>query len=75
MTELNEIRFCPSCGHEGNDFICPVCHDKMESLEDEVNRIAKMENGREDIFDDVSLESERDKEDKKESRNEEAEDL
>jgi transcription elongation factor Elf1 len=77
MTEpnLDEIRFCPSCGHEGHDLICPVCHQRTESLEDEVNRIAKIENDKKDIFEDVSLEAEQDGEDKKESQNDQTQNL
>lgn len=74
-TGLDDIRFCLSCGHEGNDLICPVCHQRMESLEEEVDRIAKIENDKKDIFEDVSLEAEQDKEDKKENKDDKTEDL
>lgn len=63
MTE-EELRFCVSCGHEGNDVICPVCGENMESLEEEMERISKMENEKSDIFDEdeLSLEQERENE-------------
>jgi hypothetical protein len=47
----------------------------MESLEEEVDRIAKIENDKKDIFEDVSLEAEQDKEDKKENKDDKTEDL
>ena len=77
MTEdgLGDIRFCASCGHEGNDILCPVCHKPMESLEEEVRRLAKIEEENKDIFEDVSLEAEQDKEQKKENKNDEAENI
>ena len=77
MTEdiLGEQRFCASCGYEGSDVLCPVCHKPMESLEKEVERVAKIEEEHKDIFEDVSLESEQDKEEKKENRDDEAEDI
>ena len=57
------LRFCPGCGYEGNDLICPLCAGKTESLADDVARLAKKENQPSGIFDDeVSLEEERDKE-------------
>jgi len=59
-----ETKFCPTCGFEGNDVLCPVCNIPMESLKDEVERIAKVEEEKSDIFDDVSLESEQEKEEK-----------
>ncbi len=69
------MRFCPNCGHEGTDLECPVCHIPMESLEDEVNRIGKLEEKSKDIFAEVSLESEQDKEEIKEKSDAETEDL
>ncbi|MDH4358904.1 MAG: hypothetical protein OEV37_03160 [Candidatus Berkelbacteria bacterium] len=58
-----EIKFCPSCGHEGNDLICPVCSEKMELLSDAVDKISEKENKKSDIFDDeVSLEEAQEKE-------------
>ena len=60
---INEIKFCPSCGHEGHDVICPACNEKMESLDAEVDRISKADNPEKDIFDDAtSLEEEQEKE-------------
>lgn len=57
------LRFCPGCGYEGNDLICPLCAAKTESLSDDVARLAKKENKHSEIFDDeVSLEEEREKE-------------
>jgi len=72
---LDDVRFCVNCGHEGNDLTCPICHEKMESLEEEVKRVAKIEEKPKDIFEDVSLEAEQDKEDKKENKNGETENI
>jgi len=64
MSKLEaEVKFCPSCGHEGNDLICPVCSEKMESLSDAVEKIPDKENKKSDIFDDeMSLEEAQEKE-------------
>jgi len=77
MTEdgLDELSFCASCGYEGNDVLCPVCHKPMESLEKEVERVAKIEEEHKDIFGDVSLEAEQDKEVKKETKDDETENI
>ncbi|MCX6809458.1 MAG: hypothetical protein NTZ65_01780 [Candidatus Berkelbacteria bacterium] len=40
---LDEMRFCPSCGHEGHDIICPSCNEKTESLAAEVDKLAQSE--------------------------------
>ena len=62
-----EIRFCPSCGYEGTDFDCPACHIKMESQENEINKLAKEE--KKDLLgEEVSLEAEQEKEIKEENR-------
>lgn len=37
------VKFCPTCGHEGNDVVCPICDEKMASLDDEVKRVADLE--------------------------------
>jgi len=59
-----EAKFCPKCGYEGTDLICPVCpgSEKMESLSAEVDRISKIEKQKELIDDQVSLEAEADHE-------------
>ncbi len=63
ISELEaEIKFCPSCGHEGNDVICPVCNEKTESLSDAVGKISEKEKKKSDIFDEVSLEEAQEKE-------------
>ena len=62
----DEIKFCPTCGFEGNDITCPVCNIQMESLEAEVEKIGKAENKKSELFDDVSLENEQEKEEKEE---------
>jgi len=67
--DIEGLRFCPHCGHEGTDVDCPVCHLRMESLEEEVERIGKIEDETKEIFDDLSLEAEGEKENKKEDRN------
>jgi len=50
-------KFCPVCGHEGNDVLCPVCNQKMESLDDEVNRVAELEK-KKDVTEDAGLDDE-----------------
>ena len=71
MEEIIEdsVKFCPVCGHEGNDVTCPVCNEKMESLDDEVNRIAELEKkkditGNAGLDDEVSLEEVAEEEEK-----------
>lgn len=56
-TKLNY--FCPVCGYEGDDLVCPVCKEKMESVDKELEKIEKVEK-EEDLFSDneVSLEDE-----------------
>lgn len=73
--DLGEQRFCASCGYEGSDMTCPICHKPMESFEEEVKRVAKIEEENKDIFEDVSLESEQDKEEKKENKDDETENI
>ena len=70
-----EERFCPSCGYEGTDSICPVCHGRMESLEEEIRKIAQKESEKDnDFLGDVSLEEERLKESEERSEDGESED-
>jgi len=64
---MEDLKFCPNCGHEGHDDECPVCQIKMESLNAEVEKLAEAE--KEDEIDDltdpterVSLEEEAEKE-------------
>lgn len=64
-------RFCPICGHEGNDLMCPICDEKTQSLAEETARIAKVEDEKSDLFDDVSLEGEQEKEQKEANEPEE----
>lgn len=53
---INEdIKFCPICGHEGTDVMCPVCNEKMESLNAEVERVADLEK-KKDITESAGLE-------------------
>jgi len=72
VDKIDETKFCPTCGFEGNDEMCPVCNIPMASLGEEVDRIAKVEEKKSDIFDDVSLESEQEKEEKSERNNDES---
>lgn len=52
------MRFCPICGHEGHDIMCPVCNEPMESIDLEMDKI--LTEGDEDenglFSDDISLE-------------------
>lgn len=64
---MEDLKFCPNCGHEGNDDECPVCQTKMESLNAEVEKLAEaeQEDKTEDLTDPlvpVSLEEEAEKE-------------
>ena len=57
MTEVVEtegLKFCPSCGYEGTDIICPVCNQKMESLDAEIEKLAEKEESK-DLTDDAGL--------------------
>jgi len=69
--KVDETKFCPTCGFEGNDIMCPICNAPMESLGAEVERIAKVEEKKSDIFEDVSLETEQEKEAKKDKHEDE----
>ena len=40
---IEQLKFCPNCGHEGHDDECPVCQVKMESLNAEVEKLAEAE--------------------------------
>ncbi len=51
------MKFCPICGHEGNDEMCPVCNQKMESLDAEVDRVADLEKQK-DLTEDAGLDDE-----------------
>jgi len=60
---IDEIKFCPSCGYEGTDELCPVCAEKMESLGKEMDKISEKEKGKKkDLLEDTSLEQEAEKE-------------
>jgi len=64
------LRFCPECGYEGNDLVCPLCAGKTESLAAAAARLEEKENHHSEIFDDeVSLEEEREKENAAEEGN------
>lgn len=62
MENEEGLKFCPICGHEGNDEMCPVCNQKMESLDLEIEKLAEKEKSKdltEDAgLDDLSLEDE-----------------
>lgn len=61
--------FCPTCGYEGNDIECPICHIPMESLDSEIDKIKKKEDEMEDLIDgDLSLEQEQQIEEKREDK-------
>ena len=61
--------FCPTCGYEGNDIECPICHIPMESLDNEIDKIKKKEGKTEDLVDDdLSLEQEQQIEEKREDK-------
>ena len=64
-------RFCPICGHEGNDEICPICNEKTQSLEEEAKKIAQAEDKKSELFDDPqeSLESVQEQEEREEEKN------
>lgn len=57
MPEEESLKFCPVCGHEGNDVLCPVCNERMASLDDEVNRVAELEK-KKDVTEDAGLDEE-----------------
>lgn len=60
--DVNINRFCPVCGYEGDDLLCPVCNEKTESLDVEIDKVAELENKPSDIFDDESIEEVEEKE-------------
>ena len=64
MEEEIKQYFCPHCGYEGSDLICPICNDKTESLTEEVERLREKEKEKpKDIFEgEVSLEQEQSRE-------------
>lgn len=66
-------RFCPICGHEGNDEVCPICNEKTHSLAEEAEKIAQVEDEKSELFDDPqeSLEAMAEKEEKEEEKNDE----
>ena len=66
-SEIDEVKFCPICGHEGNDVVCPACGEKMESLTEEAAKLPDKLEKKSDIFDDTSLEVEKDKEEQEEN--------
>lgn len=65
--EIDEMKFCPICGHEGNDVVCPACGEKMESLTEEAAKLPDKPVINNDIFDDTSLEAEKEKEEQEEN--------
>jgi predicted RND superfamily exporter protein len=47
------------CGYEGDDLLCPVCKEKMESVDKELEKIEKVEKDEDLLSDDaISLEDE-----------------
>jgi len=75
---IESARFCPICGFEGNDLMCPVCNQKMESLDQEIDRIMEKEDEQKNdlLGKDVSLEDEKIKEELMEkSKDETGEDI
>ena len=72
--QAEDIKFCPICGHEGNDVMCPICDQKMESLNQEIDRIAEEEDKdkKELLGGEVSLEEEKIKEESDEKNNDDA---
>lgn len=69
VIEIEDLKFCPLCGHEGHDDLCPVCNEKMASIDEEVEKLAEKEaqlDLTEDAgLDDLSLEEVASSEDKK----------
>jgi predicted nucleic acid-binding Zn-ribbon protein len=67
IIEEDSLKFCPHCGHEGHDDLCPVCNEKMASIDEEVEKLAEKEEQKdltEDAgLDEVSLEEVAHKED------------
>lgn len=59
-----DMKFCPLCGHEGYDFVCPVCSEPMESADLEMDKILNQNDESENglFTDDISLEDEQVKE-------------
>jgi len=49
---MEDRRFCPICGHEGHDEMCPICNEKTHSLAQETERLAKVEDEKSELFDD-----------------------
>lgn len=59
VIDSNLSHFCPVCGYEGDDLICPVCKEKMESVDKELEKIEKVEKDEDLLSDDaISLEAE-----------------
>ena len=50
----DDLKFCPVCGHEGNDDICPVCNQRMASIDEEVKKLEEKEEQK-DLTDDAGL--------------------
>jgi hypothetical protein len=54
VIDLNLSHFCPVCGYEGDDLICPVCKEKMESMDKELEKIEKVEKDEDLLADDTT---------------------
>lgn len=52
---MEAMFFCPNCGYEGADPICPVCETANESMGSEIEKIKEKEEEKSEIFDDEDI--------------------